>query len=272
MKKKLLLCLTVAAGLLFLLSAVMLLQYYCSSARTTAWTEGLKEIALKEPRIADGQAASVPGNARPESDPETEGTGREDLPEPPFALDFELLRQEAPDIIGWLTCEGTAIDYPVMGSRDNADYLRRLPDGAYSYSGSLFADCACSRDFTDPVTVIYGHNMQDDTMLGTLPRYGEQDYYEAHPALWLLTPDGTCLAEVVAACRTTAGSAVYSLPESPEGLSAYVAALAGQSLVEADRLSGRESDRYLLLSTCDYSFSGARFVVLARLQRVEAAG
>lgn len=84
-------------------------------------------------------------------------------------------------MLAWLYCPDTVINYPVVQSDDNEYYLRRLMDGSSNTAGTLFADYRCSPDFSDPHTVIYGHNMKNDTMFGILPEYGAQEFYEPHP-------------------------------------------------------------------------------------------
>ena len=78
----------------------------------------------------------------------------------PISVDFEALQGENPDIIGWLYCEGTPINYPIVQSEDNSYYLRRLTDGSYNANGTLFLDYRCARDFTDFNCVVYGHRMK----------------------------------------------------------------------------------------------------------------
>ena len=107
------------------------------------------------------------------------------------AIDFDALRAMYPDTIAWLTCPGTAIDYPVMHAADNDYYLRRLPSGEWNMGGSLFLDYRHSADFTGAVNVIYGHNMNDGSMFGELEQYGSQAYYMEHPAMTLETADKT---------------------------------------------------------------------------------
>ena len=268
MKKILILLLTAAAGAVFLFSAFRLLQYFHGTHAAMAAAAQLKQAALVTENAGEtAEAVAAADHAAQTHAPRTtEDTADNAISLSPFKLDFQMLQQSCPAIIGWLYCEDTPIDYPIVSSRDNRDYLRRLPDGTYSCSGSLFTDCENSRDFTDPVTVIYGHNMQDDSMLGTLPNYLSQEYYDAHPQLWLLTPDRTFEVQVLAGIRTSAGSELYDLPRTEQAVCDYIANLTARSVFQSSYPTQYAAgDHYLLLSTCDYSFSGARFVLLCRL-------
>jgi hypothetical protein len=107
---------------------------------------------------------------------------------PARTVDYTALRSVNADAIGWLYCPDTVIDYPVMGATDYTYYLRHLPDGTYNINGSLFLDYNCQWDFSDKLSVIYGHNMKTEKMFGTLVNYKKQEYYDAHPYLYLYTP------------------------------------------------------------------------------------
>ena len=95
----------------------------------------------------------------------------------PIAVDFERLLQENGDCVGWIYCEDTKINYPVMQSDDNAAYLHRLFDGSYNSSGSLFMDFRNDPNLTDLNTVIFGHSMKDHSMFATLRDFRNQTFY-----------------------------------------------------------------------------------------------
>lgn len=71
-----------------------------------------------------------------------------------ISIDFEQLRAKYPDVIGWLYCKGTPINYPVMQSYDNNYYLRRLPDEIYNIAGSFFADYRCA-EIGEQITILF---------------------------------------------------------------------------------------------------------------------
>lgn len=112
-------------------------------------------------------------------------------------VDFAALQEQYPQAVGWLSCAGTNIDYPVMQASDNDYYLRRLPSGEWNMSGSLFLDYQCAADFSDGLSVIYGHNMNDGSMFASLQNYDMQAWYDDHPAMELVTERGTLTLDVV---------------------------------------------------------------------------
>lgn len=66
--------------------------------------------------------------------------------------------------------------------------IRRLTDGSWIMAGTLFLDYQCKADFSDSPSIVYGHNMKNDSMFGILPNYAEQSYFDEHPTMYLLTP------------------------------------------------------------------------------------
>lgn len=86
------------------------------------------------------------------------------------------------DMAGWLTIDGTNIDYPVMQGNDNNAYLYMDPFGKYSLTGSIFLDSRSSPDFSDEYSVIYGHHMDYGKMFGALDDFLNETYLKQHAA------------------------------------------------------------------------------------------
>lgn len=156
-------------------------------------------------------------------------------------------------MVGWIYCEDTPINFPVVQAEDNDYYLRRLIDGTWNSSGTLFVDYRNADDFSDSNTIIYGHNMKNKGMFGTLPNYKEQSYYDDHPLMWLLTPDGNYKVELIAGYVTSSTSEIYSFGQTEE----EVFALAEQSIEKSTFTSDfqvLQGDRFVTLSTCSYEY------------------
>lgn len=222
--------------------------------------------AVQSERLNDTLAARVvtPRPTRP-VEPESETAGPTEPPiQAPIQVDFDLLREESADIMGWLYCEDTPINLPLAQATDNDYYLRRLLDGTPNNSGTLFADFRCPKDFSGRNTIVYGHNMRSGAMFGTLKKYESQAYFDEHPQMWLLTPQGDYKVELLAGYVTAATSDAYLLPETDE----ETLALAKTALEHSTFSSGltpTKNDRYLTLSTCSYEFDEARYVLLGRI-------
>ena len=246
MKKLLvrLFCLVCAAGLVFSLWNV--------------WT------ILSEYREGDRMyesAASQSVSSQPEQQAET------DLNKVPIQVDFDHLKAQNPDVVGWLYCEGTPINYPVMQGRTNDDYLYTMLDGSYNKAGSLFLDCAADPGFQDPAPVIYGHSMKNDSMFGTLPDYSSQEYYEANPHWYLLTPTADYKIELIAGYVTHSTSEAYSIPGTQEEKEKLIQTAFAKSDFTAD-VEIAENENLITLSTCSYEYNNARYVLVGVLKEL----
>ena len=183
----------------------------------------------------------------------------------PISVDFPSLMQENSDIIGWLYCENTPINYPVVQSNDNDYYLRRDLHGNYLYSGTLFADFRCPAVGTGQNFIIYGHFMKNAMMFGTLEKYKDQSYYDEHPVLYYLTPDKNYMIELFASFVTDADSDIYS-PEfgDTDKFEAVLQNIKDNSTFVSD-VSVTGDDHIVMLSTCSHDFNNARYVVFGKL-------
>ena len=122
---------------------------------------------------------------------------------------YRDLYEQNPDLIGWLTIDGTDIDLPVVQTPGNNEYyLRRGFDRFYAVGGTLFLDerCSVSTDAPTANWLIYGHNMHDGSMFGQLVRYRDEDFYKAHPTFTFDTLYEGGTWQVVAAVDTALGA------------------------------------------------------------------
>lgn len=180
-------------------------------------------------------------------------------------IDFQALKEINADVIGWLRSPGTPIDYPVMKATDYQHYLSHLPDGTYNANGSLFLDFNNAPDFSERLSIIYGHNMQSGSMFGTLTRYKEQSYFEEHPSLYLYTADGEYRIDLLYGCVVGAGvwrDRAFMYEVNLESLLAF--ASSKSTFITSE--SATDSDRLIVLSTCSYEFDDARYIVIGVLR------
>lgn len=265
MRRLIRILLGLAACGVFVYAGLNLVDYIRESNRSIS----LKENLIDDAVVTRAASETPETTKKPETvstvsqndDPNAAQTVHETAP---IQVDFNVLADTNEDIIGWLYSEDTPINLPIVQSSDNDYYLRRMVDGTWNSSGSLFADCRNTSDFSDNNTIIYGHNMKNDEMFGTLPNYEEQSYYDEHPVMWLLTPDGDYKIELVAGYVTEDTDDVYSLDQSEEAVFAMVQQGIAESTFIPDAAVHRE-DRFLTLSTCSYEYENARYVLIGRL-------
>ena len=181
-------------------------------------------------------------------------------------------REENEDTVGWLTIQGTKIDYPVMYTpQDPEKYLHLGFDQKYSFAGLPFIDANCSLDPESDNLIIYAHNMLDGSMFRSLMTYEEKSYWQQHPTVKLDLWDEEREYEVLAAFRDR----VYYKTENCFKFYKFIDAESEDSYREAidyykthacydTGVTAQPGDRLITLVTCAYHTDNGRFVVVAR--------
>ncbi|MBQ9921492.1 MAG: class B sortase [Clostridia bacterium] len=188
----------------------------------------------------------------------------EEVSKTPLTVDFDALLSLNPDVIGWIYCENTPINYPVLQSTDNDFYLRRMLNGKYNIAGSVFMDYRFKSDFSNICSIIYGHNMNDESMFGTFTNYKEQKYFNEHPTVWFFTPAKNYRIELIAGYVTDSSSEAYTAFSSDAELYEYVQRAIAKSTFTSS-VTFTEGEKIVTLSTCSYEFSTARYVLIGKL-------
>lgn len=185
-----------------------------------------------------------------------------------FSINFDALLAENQDIVGWIYSEATPINYPMVQSSDNDFYLRRLLDGSYNIAGSIFIDYRNSPDLSDDFnTIIYGHNMKNGSMFGTLKEYKNQEYYDKHSLIYIYTPEGNYSIELIAGYQTDIYSNIYKIPETTEELQDLYEEIVELSTFKTD-IQLEEGDKLLTLSTCTDGADISRYVLIGKISRL----
>ena len=192
----------------------------------------------------------------------------EKIEQVPITVDFNALLSQNKDVVGWLYCENTPVNYPIVQSDDNDYYLRRMLNGKYNNAGTVFMDYRSRPDYSSLNTIIYGHNMKNDSMFGTFTDYKSQGYYDEHPVLWLLTPEVNYKIELMAGYVTPSASDAYSEFISHEELYEYIQEAKNKSTFSSP-LTCSSEDRIVTLSTCSYEYDTARYVLVGKLSSLE---
>lgn len=115
-----------------------------------------------------------------------------------YVVDFEKLKEKNSDIVAWLKVNGTNIETTVVKTTNNDYYLTHNFNKEYNSAGWIFADYKNKVDGTDKNLVIYGHNMRDDSMFGSLKWVINEDWYnnEDNKYITLITENETQVYEV----------------------------------------------------------------------------
>ncbi len=184
-------------------------------------------------------------------------------------IDFESLKKDSPDIIAWLNIEGTEINYPVLFREgDNSYYLRRNTQGKYDKNGSLFIEDYNKTDFTDPVSIIYGHHMSSGAMFGRLQSiYTNPDTFNEFNKITLYFPKKELIYRVFCAVPLDNSHILYYHNFNNEKVfeNYFEEIFQTRSLLAVfdETVALTPEDKILMLSTCFSDDYSRRFVVMA---------
>lgn len=181
----------------------------------------------------------------------------------PFSIDvkYDELKGINDDFQGWLYYEPLEISYPVVRGDDNDYYTKYTFENEKNSSGAIFMDFLNKSDYSDYNTIIYGHNMRNGTMFGSMKKLlDDQKIVEENPYFYIFTEDAAYMYEIFAVYITTADSMTYDLISNEEEQGEYINYIKGK----ANYLSDKEvtgADKIVTLSTCHGLHSNNRTVV-----------
>lgn len=193
-----------------------------------------------------------------ENTPEAEG------PTMVNPIDFDGLLKVNDEIIGWLAVGAIGISYPVTQGEDNDYYLHYTFEKKENTAGCIFMDAACKKDFSDPNTIIYGHNMRNESMFGRLKKFRDQETFEADRYFWIYTPDKVYQYDIFSCQEVGAQSETYQLQfDDKDTFQKYIDSCFERSIVRRE-IEVTSDDKIVTLSTCTGN-SATRFLVQGKL-------
>lgn len=185
--------------------------------------------------------------------------------------DFSKLVEQNSDFVGWITIEGTNIDYPVMQTPgDEEYYLHRNFYKKYDYAGVPFCNSAADIERPSDNIVIYGHHMRAGTMFNHLTLFQKQDFYKNHKTFTFDTIYRTGTYEIIGVCLTHVNEGAFPYWEvvdcSEEEFNEYVKWIASKSIYKTDGIGDvKYGDKLVTLSTCAYHVTNGRLIVIGKL-------
>jgi len=210
--------------------------------------------------------------------PQSDAGGEDDTEEiadeamRPFSISFDTSPLEAareltqnPDVVAYIFIEGTNVNNVVVQGPDNEYYLHRDMFGNRNVNGVLFMDFRNSPDFTDPNTIIYGHNMQNGTMFHNLRYYMNREFFEAHPYIKVVTDEMVFIYEIFTVFSTHINFNYIQVEfENDKEFGMLVEGMIRRSVFDTG-VTATQDDRILVLSTCTNVHRDTRIVVVGRL-------
>lgn len=178
-------------------------------------------------------------------------------------IDFNKLKEINQDVVGWIKFdEPSIINYPVVHSHNNREYLKKLFGEGKNTYGTLFVDMYNRGDFIDRNTVIYGHRMKSGSMFGQLEKYADEEFYKQNPYFYIYTPDGKeSIYQIFSAGVVKYTSDNYKkVFNSDEEFLSFIETIKASSNYQTDAQINADS-KVITLSTCTIDSNEDRFVV-----------
>lgn len=190
-------------------------------------------------------------------------------------VDFNALRQINEDAVGWISIDGTSIDFPIVQGETNDEYMRRDFNGNNSSMGSIFLDYRNNSldnptyDLSD-ISIIYGHHMSGGRMFAPLCNYKSQSYYDKHKTGIIYTPDGLAYEAEFFAGVIIDGTDETVLFQSDfvdeDEYERYFDNIIRNSTFDSD-VDVEYGDKIIALVTCSYETDNSRYVLYARINK-----
>lgn len=237
-----------------------------TSGAETPQTSTAPELTSPEPSLEPTPSPTPEPTPTPVPTPTPEPTEV-----PPMLEAYGSLYRRNHDIFGWITIEGTNVDFPVMHTpREPEYYLHKSFNRTYAYSGVPFMDGACFAGCGN--YIIYGHHMKNGTMFASIVGYAEEDFWQEHPLIYFDTLYEMGAYEIVGAfySRVFAPEETdvfryywYNDLRDREVFDDYIAQVRAEALYDTG-VEVEYGDQLITLSTCEYSEKDNRFVIVAR--------
>lgn len=230
-----------------------------------------EEAGAEETEDSGEDAAKTAAEDTGQEPAETETEAGEPVEIP---IDFEALWEINPEAYAWITIPGTEIDYPILQSEtDNTYYLTHNIEGEESPEGAIFTEDYNSKDFEDPNTVIYGHNMRNGSMFQGLHEYMDRAFFDENREVLIYLPDKILHYEIFAAYLYDDRHLLESFDfEDEDVFEAYLNRIFSirdmNSFIDTD-MEVTAEDKIITLSTCYSNESNQRYLVQAVLVSID---
>lgn len=182
-------------------------------------------------------------------------------------IDFDKLQEINADLYAWIKIPNTSIDYPVAQAYYEADsfYLDHNIYKEYEFAGTIYTEKKNSKDFSDPNTVLYGHNMLNGTMFQNLHYFQDPVFFNENDTLYIYTPGHILTYRIFAAYQYDDRHILNSFDFSDEAVFAQYLedCLNPRSMLcnVREDTTLTTDDKIITLSTCLGSNKSVRYLV-----------
>ena len=169
-------------------------------------------------------------------------------------VDFAALKRINKDIYAWVNIPNTPVDYPVLQNKKNGYYLNRDIEKKWSVYGSIYTEDYNNKDFNDFNTLLYGHNMKNGTMFGSLKKFRDASFFEENRYINVYMENRILKYEIFAACtwdnKHILANRNFALAENRTSYLEEIFSVRDMNSQVAKDISVSADDRIITLSTC----------------------
>ena len=185
---------------------------------------------------------------------------REDFPE--MEVDFKALREKNPDTVGWLYVGSCGISYPIVQGEDNDYYMNHTFEGTVNSSGAIIMDYRDDKYLKDWNTFIYGHNMKNGSMFGSLKKLlNDETLYDTDPYIYVYLPGYIYRYKIFSYYKDKSDSKMYWTADTLQEYRQYIRDALSLSVRDLG-VETSEENNMVTLVTCSGSGAGKmRFFV-----------
>lgn len=185
---------------------------------------------------------------------------REDFPE--MEVDFKALREKNPDTVGWLYVGSCGISYPIVQGEDNDYYMNHTFEGTVNSSGAIIMDYRDDKYLRDWNTFIYGHNMKNGSMFGSLKKLlKDETLYDTDPYIYVYLPGYIYRYKIFSYYKDKPDSKMYWTADTLQEYRQYIRDALSLSVRDLG-VETSEENNMVTLVTCSGSGAGKmRFFV-----------
>ena len=185
---------------------------------------------------------------------------REDFPE--MEVDFKALREKNPDTVGWLYVGSCGISYPIVQGEDNDYYMNHTFEGTVNSSGAIIMDYRDDKYLKDWNTFIYGHNMKNGSMFGSLKKLlKDETLYDTDPYIYVYLPGYIYRYKIFSYYKDKPDSKMYWTADTLQEYRQYIRDALSLSVRDLG-VETSEENNMVTLVTCSGSGAGKmRFFV-----------
>lgn len=206
--------------------------------------------------------------------PQEDETPQPEVELPDNPIDFAALQEQYPEVVAWIQIPNTNINYAVMQSGTDTPedfYLSHNEAGEKKKYGSIYIQKYNHADFSDPNTILYGHNMASGSMFANVHKFKKKAFFEENEYLYIYRPGHVLTYRIYSVFTHNSRHLLWAYDfETEEGFQTYIDKTLNPKTSTKQVREGvtpTTADRLVTLSTCvdGSSTSSTRLLLVAVL-------